>query len=58
MDILEILDIKEAQQWTFSRTEKGVKLTKMLQDRDVESTLQIILQHIAVPTVGKVTLSF
>ncbi len=42
----------------FSKIEEGIKLTKKLQARDVESMLQFILQHIAVPTVGKGLLRF
>ena len=50
MDTLDILDVKEAEQWVFWKTEKGIEQTKKLQDRDVESMLQIILQPIVSMT--------
>jgi hypothetical protein len=53
---MDILDIKEAEQWVFSKTEKGMRPTNKLQDREVEIMLQIISQHIVAPTVGKATL--
>jgi hypothetical protein len=53
---MDILDKKEAQQWAFSKTEKGIKPTKNLQDRDVEIMLRIISQLVLAPTVGKATL--
>jgi hypothetical protein len=53
---MDILDKKEAQQWAFSKTEKGIKPAKKLQDRDAEIMLRNNSQHVLAPTVGKATL--